>query len=226
MKKVITIILLISLLMTIVFFNNISKSKISEKDLGCNMHIDKKGVYQMVAKYVGCKPTERVERPELDAESFRIIDDNYALDKNHVYYPCTADKILTNADPKSFEVYKKGIRLAHDAEHVFYNDYLVIDGDPETYTEITSSFDKDKNNVYYIGKKIEGANPEYFKPISYGIGYDNKNIYSCYIECRIAGKIDFDSFHQLNDTVWQDKNNYYCLDKGKTSIDIRSEPCE
>lgn len=196
---------------------------IFKKDFNCNIYIDDKGVYEMIAVCGGCEPTIRVERPELDAGSFKVIDRNYSLDKNHVYYSCRADSILPEADPKTFGIYKKGRSLAYDKEHVFYNDYLVVDGDPNTFTEITTSFHKDKNNVYYVGRKIEGANPEHFRSITYSVGFDNMNIYE---DCDKVYEIDINSFLQVNETSWKDKDYYYCLYHYGTGIYRSKESCK
>lgn len=220
MKKIFTIILIGIVLFVSVFIIIYFKNK---TDLGCNMYIDNKGVYEMVSEFAKAEPNKRVDRPELDAKTFEIIDNNYSIDKNHVYYMCNARKVLEGADPASFRVYKKGIRLSRDKQSVFYNDYKVEDSDPDTYQEIGPSFDKDKNNVYYVGKKIDGADPESFKPLKYGLGIDKTNIYDCYIKCDKIYEIDINSFVQVDDNSWKDKEYYYCFEIGV--IHKSREPC-
>ena len=188
---------------------------------GCNMYRDNAGIY-MEAHDVGNMHFPREQRPELDDESFVIINKAYSKDKNHVYLNCTADRIVVGADSATFAPYdiKKDVRLGRDKTNVYYNDYVVEGADPDTYIEITSSFDKDKNNVYFIGRKIEGADPETYVPLSYSCGRDQ---WAIYCEQKRISSIDAETFTQIDAKSWHDKDHYYCM--LYSDIQVKEKDC-
>jgi hypothetical protein len=71
-----------------------------------------------------------------------------------------------------------------------------------------SNFAKDKDHVYYQGRRIHGADPATFQPLSDLIGKD-KN-YGYYCDSLLVGSHG-PSFKNIDDYFTRDKNNVYCM---------------
>ena len=72
--------------------------------------------------------------------------------------------------------------------------------------EIESFFIKDKNNVYYQGRKFEGADPKTFKALGDNLFKDKNNVYS---DTKKIKGVDVKTFKVLGNYYFKDKNNVY-----------------
>lgn len=158
-KNFIKIFLLIFLISNLIFSEN--------KKLNENFRIEDGEVYYINRKIEGA-----------DAKTFEVFeDDKYAKDKKNIYY---GDKVLNEADPKSFK----------------------------SLSKISSGLGKDKNSVYYIGKKIAEVNPKNFKVLKDYIFTDEKNVY-LYGEKKEEIDLQTLKFFDDNSSYFFDKNNIY-----------------
>jgi len=179
-------------------------------DLGCNYAHDKYTVYYNGKKIDTADITTFI-RPDsyhsfakdknaiyytgkvfenADHSTFTVLNDTYAIDKNSVY--CSG-KSITSAHASSFQLL------------------------PDTYRRADSSpWAKDKNHVYYIGKIIDGADPETFTIVSQGCAKDR---HAVYYRAKRIDEADVETFIVFNDGKLrkyeehyydaEDKNNKY-----------------
>lgn len=173
---------------------------------------DKNAVYKRENKLAGVDPA-----------TFEEIDSSFTKDKNNVYYE---EMPMKGVDPKTFEpfvdyilvkdkngIYKFGKTWGIDEDE---SDSKLVVEKVELSPEIDlktlkpmenySYYSKDKNNVYYDFKKIEGADIKSFEPLGYVIGKDKNSVY--YETQKING-VDANSFESLGENFFKDKNNVY-----------------
>ena len=154
-----------------------------------------------------------------DAKTFDAIE-GYALgrDKNAVY---DKGKMIKGLDPVTFEDLngdfykdKNGIYSFYQKENEVVVEKVEISPEIDLKTlqpiENYSEYSKDKNNVYYHFKKIEGADIKTFEPEGYSIGKDKMGIY---YETRKVNGVDVNSFEVLKNDFFKDKNNVYYKNK-------------
>lgn len=155
----------------------------------------------------------------VDRESFEIINDKYAKDKNHIYDiehtleikrgvdPETFEAIngyytkdkngvygiydLDAADPETFEVINEDYNANYgkDSSKAYVNSTLIPYADPDTFEYAGLVFSKDKRHVYMFAEKLEGV----------GIDIEFLSDYS-----------DPDDDHWYN--YFTDGNYIYCID--------------
>jgi hypothetical protein len=103
---------------------------------------------------------------DVDASTFRILDEYCSRDTNHIFYSGKA----IPADVKSFELLQEG--FSKDKQSVYYWGHILKDIDVESFKIINFLYFSDKNHVYFIysiprNKSeffviVDGANPETF----------------------------------------------------------------
>jgi len=108
-----------------------------------------------------------------DIETFKALNDIYAIDKNNVY---VENIILKNVDISTFEVikgyyakdkervYYSGDTLADDL-HIIKGPTIIKEADPGSFKILPSEYSKDKNHVYVYAKMVKEADADTF--ISY-----------------------------------------------------------
>ncbi len=136
------------------------------------------------------------DRPlkNVDVKTFRVLNCNYSLDKNHVY---CGDRPISEADVETFEAWNHG--LARDKNHVYHfskalldmnpahlqlignspetsyfrddkqvmnGENVVLEADLESFRELDHPFAIDKNHVYRFGQRLENVDVKTFEIIS------------------------------------------------------------
>nr|WP_163271693.1 DKNYY domain-containing protein [Dysgonomonas sp. 511] len=105
-----------------------------------------------------------------DPETFEVLNWAFAKDRNHVY---TNRGILKDADPNTFEVLDDGYLryvwiaptgFGRDKNHIFHYAYggktqILKDADFDSFVVVDHDFGKDKNSVFWNGRKLKNANP-------------------------------------------------------------------
>ena len=249
-KNFIKIFLLIFLISNLIFSEN--------KKLNENYRIEDGEIYYINRKIEGA-----------DAKTFEIFEDNeYAKDKNNVYYN---EYVLNEADPKSFKSLSKiSSGLGKDKNNLYFFEYKVnnidiktleimadefliylkdknglyillptsggfpadLDNgiispkilkniDKQTFQLIGGKYSKDKNSVYYIGKKIAEVNPKNFKVLKDYIFTDGKNVY-LYGEKEEEIDLQTLKFFDDNSSYFFDKNNIYFQGDKLENADFKS----
>ncbi|MCK4554814.1 DKNYY domain-containing protein [Candidatus Parcubacteria bacterium] len=105
-----------------------------------------------------------------------------------------------------------------DGRCIFYDDHFV-DTDYETFEVDYHGYAKDKNQVYYAGKTIMGADPVIFEKLGRYYSKDNKHVY--YLDNLIKG-VDINTFEALGNYYSKDKNNIYFENEISKSIDYET----
>lgn len=99
---------------------------------------------------------------EADVETFKVLDDLYAKDKDHVFFNAT---IIPDADPKTFKVFEWKKEYGNKGEGTGSFWRVEVKGfDPENMKLLKKGYARDINHVYKDGNIVEGADPENFTP--------------------------------------------------------------
>lgn len=122
--------------------------------------------------------------PQSDGKTFEVVGTRpaaqytfmgFTKDATHVFLN---DKIITGADPKTFQVYKNlndvsGRLFSRDSVHVFWGTDTISEADPESFQLVETTgtlglcapYFKDKSHVFNGTGIIEGADPTTFRYI-------------------------------------------------------------
>lgn len=159
-----------------------------------------------------------------DIESFEVIDEFFAKDKNTVYF---RDSSIFKVDIKSFIPIARGISRDKDKVYKFQYELEGIDTDTvkvfkNKKNEILNVYLKDKNGIYFstismgvpILIKIEKADYESFIELHSGYAQDKKNIYYKGEKIKanpktfmiIEDKRDINHYSKDKDNVFYDGN--------------------
>ena len=140
--------------------------------LNDNYTKDKKAVYY----YSGSKaPTITIK--DADPQTFQLLGHAFTRDKNHIYLH--GEKFMPEVvDPESFK--PLGQNYAKDKKNV----YIVFrgifaDADAQTFELINpyAQYGRDKNHVFHLHRKVEGADPKSFVVLARSWGRDKNNLY-------------------------------------------------
>jgi hypothetical protein len=166
---------------------------------------------------------------KIDKETFQEISAVYSKDKNGVYVIENRGwKKLEGLDPVTFEIINisgSARQYLKDKNGVYSidgdSDNLVLEKlpyDSQTYEVINQLYSRDKNNIYYDNKKIEGADLPTFQRIDeYIYSKDKNNIY--FRGKKISG-VDKETFEKIDKYNYsKDKNNIYYDDKKIEGVD-------
>ena len=163
---------------------------------------------------------------DVDKSTFQIImPDYYAKDKNNVY--SGSDKIK-DANPDTIKILNQ-VYLKDD-KNVFLNFGQKMENvDVATFEAIEGNvaYGKDKNNVYFLGEKIKGADAKSFEVIlepSDLVQMYSKDKNSVFIGGRKIKEADSKTFERLPKTTYysKDKNNLYYQEVKIDKIDNKT----
>ena len=141
--------------------------------------------------------TKNLKADGIDLKTLKKLDNGYFKDKNSIYYELSGNLYkMKNVDLPTFEVLNSP-----------YNSSVY--------------FAKDKNNVYYNGKKLDGIIPNDFEQIQSYFIKDKNGIYKFEEDeneqdlkiTPINAKIDFRNFKELDWKYFGDDKNIYYFDE-------------
>ena len=186
-------------------------------------------VFLIMFLTVNTVPAYAKQELKIDKETFQEISAVYSKDKNGVYVIENRGwKKLEGLDPVTFEIINisgSARQYLKDKNGVYSidgdSDNLVLEKlpyDPQTYEVINQLYSRDKNNIYYDNKKIEGADLPTFQRIDeYIYSKDKNNIY--FRGKKISG-VDKETFEKIDKYNYsKDKNNIYYDDKKIEGVD-------
>lgn len=186
-------------------------------------------VFLIMFLTVNIVPAYAKQALKIDKETFQEISAVYSKDKNGVYVIENRGwKKLEGLDPVTFEIINingSARQYLKDKNGVYSidgdSDNLVLEKlpyDPQTYEVINQLYSRDKNNIYYDNKKIEGADLPTFQRIDeYIYSKDKNNIY--FRGKKISG-VDKETFEKIDKYNYsKDKNNIYYDDKKIEGVD-------
>jgi hypothetical protein len=111
-----------------------------------------------------------------DRSTFRILSDEWAKDKNHVYFtPALSGTLIPfpHADPATFQYL--GARYLKDKNYGYCGPQRFLI-DPSTFT-YKDHVAKDKDHVYFCEKKVADADPETFQWVGGSYYKDDDSVY-------------------------------------------------
>ncbi len=118
---------------------------------------------------------------DVDAASFAALSEEYAKDKNKVYYKWISPGrfwvvVIPDADPATFEV--MDFSLAKDANRVWRTDVPIAGADAATARVVNPHWVwKDRHNVYYQFTVLADADPATFRHLNQAFYRDANHVY-------------------------------------------------
>ena len=158
---------------------------------------DKNGLHILIDSNETEIKTKNLKADGIDLKTFKKLDNGYFKDKNNIYYGLSGNLYkIKNADLQTFEVlnspYSSSAYFAKDKNNVYYNGKKLDGIVPNDFEQIQSYFIKDKNGIY---KFEEGENEQDLKITP------------------INAKIDFKNFKELDWKYFGDDKNIYYFDE-------------
>jgi len=163
----------------------------------------------------------------IDIKTLEIMADEFLIylkDKNGLYillptsggFPADLDNGIIS--PKILKNIDKqtfqliGGRYSKDKNSVYYIGKKIEEVNPKNFKVLELNFSKDKNNVYAGNEKIDGADAKTFQVIDTYAGFARDKNYLYYSNERIKNSDPY-TFQRINEHLVRDKNQFYS--KGK-----------
>lgn len=178
----------------------------------------------------------------IDPKTFETLNYEMIKDKNGVYFLENISEENENSEIKTKKLNLKGLDLRSfkkvddsdyyfkDKNSIYYEDsgnlHKIENADLKTFKDLDYNFAKDKNNIYYKNKKLDGIDAASFEKIGGNYYKDDKNLY--YFGENEFKKIDGsdpNSFEYDNENytfIAKDKNNVYFDGEKVKGIDVKS----
>lgn len=194
----------ITIILIIIFFLYLSNFK---EDLGVFYKIDSGHVYGRTC--LDCWTDSYEIMPSVDLESFRILGNSYAVDKNRVYF---WGKEFVGADPSTFEIINATThQYSKDKNHVYMSDHIISNNPKLFHIILETDFDSystDNELVYYNGNSITGADAKSFRVMK---GFFSKDANAVYCNKNKIPNADPNSFTVLDKQYGKDSVNvFFC----------------
>ncbi|HMN97563.1 MAG TPA: DKNYY domain-containing protein [Phycisphaerales bacterium] len=159
------------------------------------------------------------------AASFAALSEEYAKDKNTVYYKWISPGRfwvveIPGADPATFEVMDRN--LARDAARVYRTDVPIEGADAATARVVNAGWVwKDRSTVYYQFTPLAGADPASFRHLNQAFYRDARHVY--WSTTRLEGA-DVNTFRTFgNDVPYAaDARHVWFGDRRIPQVDARS----
>ena len=109
---------------------------------------------------------DRWKLAECDPATFQILEKRYSRDKKNLYF---SRYLIEEADPNGFKLLLEEGRSPYytDGKQVFFQKDVLKKSDPDSWGRLYGRYSKDKNQVYYIEKVVEGADATTFEAHAY-----------------------------------------------------------
>ena len=158
---------------------------------------DKNGLHILLNSDDSGIKTRNLKISGLDLKTFKKLENGYYKDKNNIYYDLDNNlSAIKNADLATFEVlnspYSSSIYFAKDKNNVYYQNKKIDGLVADGFEQIQSNFIKDRNGIY----KFE----------------EDENEKSLKITL-INAKIDFENLKELDWKYFGDDKNIYYFDE-------------
>ena len=167
------------------------------EEVGYDIVKDKNGLHILIDSNETEIKTKNLKADGIDLRTLKKLDNGYFKDKNNIYYGLSGNLYkIKNADLQTFEVlnspYSSSVYFAKDKNNVYYNGKKLDGIVPNDFEQIQSYFIKDKNGIY---KFEEGENEQDLKITP------------------INAKIDFKNLKELDWKYFGDDKNIYYFDE-------------
>ncbi|WP_455041795.1 DKNYY domain-containing protein [Leptotrichia buccalis] len=167
------------------------------EEISFNIVKDKNGLHILLNSDDSGIKTRNLKISGLDLKTFKKLENGYYKDKNNIYYNLDNNLYtIKNADLASFEVlnspYSSSIYFAKDKNNVYYQNKKIDGLVADGFEQIQSNFIKDRNRIY---KFEEDENKKNLKITP------------------INAKIDFKNLKELDWKYFGDDKNIYYFDE-------------
>ena len=167
------------------------------EEVGYDIVKDKNGLHILIDSNETEIKVKSLKADGIDLKTLKKLDNGYFKDKNNIYYGLSGNLYkIKNADLQTFEVltspYSSSVYFAKDKNNVYYNGKKLDGIVPNDFEQIQSYFIKDKNGIY---KFEEDENEQDLKITP------------------INAKIDFKNFKELDWKYFGDDKNIYYFDE-------------
>lgn len=170
----------------------------------------------LVVKRIDDEKSEKYLTKSPDLKSFKILNENFAKDKDTIYYK---EYDILEADINSFEILDED--TGKDKNYIYLYGQTVryensgepVDMKKVTFYENSKSkmyYFRNKNDIYVMegiyAEKVDNVDKRTFEDLGGGFGRDKNWIYSGKMKLR---NIDRESFENIGDGYIKDKNGIY-----------------
>jgi len=168
----------------------------------------------LVVKRIDDEKSEKYLTKSPDLKSFKILNENFAKDKDTIYYK---EYDILEADINSFEI---------------LDEEKVDNVDKRTFEDLGGGFGRDKNWIYSGKMKLRNIDRESFEHIGDGYIKDKNGIYrdaevifydsdDSYNISKLEN-VDKESFENIGEGYSKDKNNIYYNNEKFKNIDVKT----
>ena len=132
---------------------------------------------------------------------------------------------IDTVDKNSFKLISHSSSYSKDKNQVYFKERVVAKADPKTFKKIKNDFYKDANHVYIRGHIIINADPKSFQVISYMYQKDNNTVFVM----SKPTNIDVNTFKVLT-KIYSNKEQFslYAIDKNHVyfqgKIIVKADP--
>ena len=169
----------------------------------------------------------------IDPKTFETLNYEMIKDKNGVYFLENISEENENSEIKTRKLNLKGLDLRSfkkvddsdyyfkDKNSIYYEDsgnlHKIENADLKTFKDLDYNFAKDKNNIYYKNKKLDGIDAASFEKIEFNFIKDKNRLYKIDEDeekneiklIPINEKVNLENFEEIGGNYYKDDKNLY-----------------
>ncbi|WP_314340336.1 DKNYY domain-containing protein [Leptotrichia wadei] len=169
----------------------------------------------------------------IDPKTFEALNYEMIKDKNGVYFLENISEENENSEIKTKKLNLKGLDLRSlkkvddsnyyfkDKNSIYYEDsgnlHKIENADLKTFKDLDYNFAKDKNNIYYKNKKLDGIDAASFEKIEFNFIKDKNRLYKIDEDeekneiklIPINEKVNLENFEEIGGNYYKDDKNLY-----------------
>ena len=169
----------------------------------------------------------------IDPKTFETLNYEMIKDKNGVYFLENISEENENSEIKTKKLNLKGLDLRSfkkvddsdyyfkDKNSIYYEDsgnlHKIESADLKTFKDLDYNFAKDKNNIYYKNKKLDGIDAASFEKIEFNFIKDKNRLYKIDEDeekneiklIPINEKVNLENFEEIGGNYYKDDKNLY-----------------
>ena len=169
----------------------------------------------------------------IDPKTFEALNYEMIKDKNGVYFLENISEENENSEIKTKKLNLKGLDLRSfkkvdnsdyyfkDKNSIYYEDsgnlHKIESADLKTFKDLDYNFAKDKNNIYYKNKKLDGIDAASFEKIEFNFIKDKNGLYKIDEDeekneiklIPLNEKVNLENFEEIGGNYYKDDKNLY-----------------
>ena len=169
----------------------------------------------------------------IDPKTFETLNYEMIKDKNGVYFLENISEENENSEIKTKKLNLKGLDLRSfkkvddsdyyfkDKNSIYYEDsgnlHKIESADLKTFKDLDYNFAKDKSNIYYKNKKLDGIDAASFEKIEFNFIKDKNRLYKIDEDeekkeiklIPINEKVNLENFEEIGGNYYKDDKNLY-----------------